>query len=414
MLDWERFFDDLDLERIGPSVPEAADTPEGLVDACTRAAGLEQFLAQASRAGATVTIVLNDPDRFTDSRIALDAVARILSERRLDLGFRILFATGSHAYTPEQKRRHEERILPRMFVEKGERAWHDARDPDLHRPVGDATLHHWVVGKGPILAVGSIEPHYFAGATGAHKTLTVGVMSYESLCKNHRNAMSAEAKGLVLEGNPVFDKIAELVTRVASGGRSVFAINEIFAKERLVGCTAGTPLDSLNQGLPLVRRIFSHRLSRAADLVIARVCPPLDKSLYQADKGIKNVENAVRDGGVILLDAACREGVGIDRFMKHLEKAPDYEKAVDLVRREGYRLGDHKAVRLRALTDRRRVRLGIISAHLSENYARTAGLALHTDRAAAARWALGCLGADARTAVIVEDAGNTTLTLKQL
>jgi nickel-dependent lactate racemase len=222
--------------------------------------------------------------------------------------------------------------------------------------------------------------------------------------------MSTEAKGLALEGNPVYDRIAEVVAQLALGGRRVFAINEIFAEERLVGCTAGSPLDSLNHGLSMVRRIFSHRLSQAADLIIARVSPPLDKSLYQADKGIKNVENAVRDGGVILLDAPCREGVGIDRFMKLLENAPDHEKAVDWVTREGYSLGDHKAVRLRALTHQRGVRLGIVSEHLSERDARTAGMALHTSRGGAARWAMACLGAGARSAVIVEDAGNTTLT----
>jgi nickel-dependent lactate racemase len=235
-------------------------------------------------------------------------------------------------------------------------------------------------------------------------------MSYESLRENHIHAMSVEAKGLVLEGNPVFDKIAEVVKQLAYSGSRIFAINEIFAKDQLVGCTAGSPLDSLNQGLPLVRRIFSYRLSRPADLIIARVCPPLDKSLYQADKGIKNVENAVRDGGVILLDAPCHDGVGIDRFMKLLENAPDHDKAVELVRRDGYRLGDHKAVRLRALTHRRGVRLGVISSHLSESDARTAGLELHTDRGGAARWAAASLGADARDLVLVEDAGNTMLT----
>jgi len=411
LLDWGQFFDVLSLARIEPSVPEATETPDRLVEGCARAAGLERFLDRASRDRETVTVVLNDPDRFTDSRVALDVIARASSERGLEHDFRVLFATGSHTYTPEQKKRHEERSLPRVFLERSERAWHDARNPDLVRPVGDDYLHHWVVGAGPILAVGSIEPHYFAGVTGAHKTLTVGVMSYESLCNNHVHAMSADAKGLVLEGNPVFDNIADLVTRMTSGGRSVFAINEILAKNRLVGCTAGAPLDSLKQGLPMVRRIFSHRLPRAADLIVACVAPPLDKSLYQADKGIKNVESAVRDGGVILLDAACHEGVGIDRFMKHLENAPDHVKAVELVRREGYRLGDHKAVRLRALTDRRGVKLGVFSTHLSESDARTAGLTLHTDRAAAARWATGCLGGDVRTAALVEDAGNTTLRL---
>jgi hypothetical protein len=44
----------------------------------------------------------------------------------------------------------------------------------------------------------------------------------------------------------------------------------------------------------------------------------------QADKGLKNTEFVVRDGGVILLDAACSHGVGITHFVELMKKAPTY------------------------------------------------------------------------------------------
>ena len=42
---------------------------------------------------------------------------------------------------------------------------------------------------------------------------------------------------------------------------------------------------------------------------VAEVEAPLDRDLYQADKGLKNTEFVIRDGGVILLDAGCNSGV---------------------------------------------------------------------------------------------------------
>jgi nickel-dependent lactate racemase len=137
----------------------------------------------------------------------------------------------------------------------------------------------------------------------------------------------------------------------------------------------------------------------------------LDKSLYQADKGIKNVENAIRDGGVILLDAPCHEGVGIDRFLRLMKRASSYDDAIAIVRAEGYRLGDHKAVRLRALTENRGVSLGIVSTNLGEQEARIAGLESFEDAAAAMGWARAALGSGVSNAVIVEDAGNMTVTI---
>jgi hypothetical protein len=153
---------------------------------------------------------------------------------------------------------------------------------------------------------------------------------------------------LKLEGNPVYEAIAAVVRGLHDDGKKLFAVNEVLAEGGLVACTAGDPIEALSRGLPAVRRVFSRSLSKPVDLIVARVAPPLDKSLYQADKGIKNVEAAVRDGGVILLEARCEEGVGIDRFFSLMERAPTYRKTLELVQKNGYTLGDHKAERLHA------------------------------------------------------------------
>jgi nickel-dependent lactate racemase len=152
-------------------------------------------------------------------------------------------------------------------------------------------------------------------------------------------------------------------------------------------------------------------VSRPVDLIVARVRPPLDKSLYQADKGIKNVEAAVRDRGIILLEAPCEEGIGLDRFFKLMERAPTHGETLELVKKDGYELGDHKAVRLRALAELHGVGLGIVSSRLSDGEAGIVGLEPFAGATEAAHWAIARVGQRGGRALIVEDAGNMTLTL---
>jgi hypothetical protein len=81
--------------------------------------------------------------------------------------------------------------------------------------------------------------------------------------------------------------------------------------------------------------------------------------------------------------------------------------AVEIVRQRGYRLGDHKAVRLRYLTDpaTRGVRVYIVSPGISADDAETLGIRKAVAVDAALREA-GVAEQDARVYRIV-DAGNT-------
>jgi nickel-dependent lactate racemase len=411
---WESLLPGARVRTIAPGLRvDPPRDPDGEVARPIAAAGIGEFLATAARQGEPVTLVVNDPHRATGSRRAIEVIVGLADAAGIRPRWRLLVATGSHAFAPGERRRHEEHLLGRRAGRFPERAWHDARDDRRLAAVGGRRLHRWVAEGRFAVGVGSLEPHYFAGVTGAHKTLTIGVMSLEDLRRNHAGALEAGSAPLALEGNPVFEGVVRTLESLEKAGMRLFAVDLIEAGGRLFGCTAGPPLQALRSGLPLVRRLFARRLEAPADLIVARVRPPLDRSFYQADKGIKNVERAVRDGGVILLDAPCPAGVGIDRFLSLLRRAATHAAAVRQVERQGYALGDHKAVRLRALTEGRGVRLGIIAPTLPPPAARLLHASRLASRSAAARWARRALGTPASRrpirAVIVEDAGNLTL-----
>jgi nickel-dependent lactate racemase len=412
---WRQLLSGFDVREVAPATPEGR---LDVADATTRAlesAGLADFARGAASEGRSLTLLVNDTHRFTDTKSFLDAVVHVLDTRLAGERvppLRVLVATGSHVSTEDERRAHEASIFGEHASRIAEVLWHDARSEIGLRVVGNTTLNAWMAESGFYLACGSMEPHYFAGITGAHKTLTVGVMSLDSLRANHEHALSPAARALKLDGNPVHVGIVDALADLEDSGARLLVLNQIIVGGDVVALTAGHPLEALVDGMAMVRGCFSAEVESEADLVVAEVGPPLDRDFYQADKGIKNTEFAVRSGGVLIVEAECAGGVGIDHFVELLRAASTAEEARAIVAERGYRLGDHKAVRLRCLTDERSVRLGLVSRGVPAELADALGLRIFADRPAAAAWAKETLGDDARSAVVVHDAGNVALELR--
>jgi len=325
---------------------------------------LDQAVGEAMRLlppRGPLAVLVNDPQRHTDSAPVLRALARQADPRRISL----LVACGTHSFAPEVKAGFAKRLL--AAASAAAVTWHDCRG-DLV-PVGARPNwlgHPWLLDSAGVLAVGSVEPHYFAGFTGAHKTATVGVASRRDVEANHAHALDAACRPCRLAGNPVHEGIAAMLAALEQV-RPVAAVNLVQAGPRILAAAGGRATESLHAAVPAAEAAFVRTIDRPADCLVLEVAGPLGDSFYQADKAIKNSEHAVRDGGCIVLEAACRDGIGQDHFASPLREAPTHAAAVETVRRRGYRLGDHKAVRLRHLTDPacRAVRVFVVSPGLS-------------------------------------------------
>jgi nickel-dependent lactate racemase len=376
-----------DLPTLGPapSKETSTDLPAAVDEALA-------VLSPADRGN--LTVLVNDPQRHTDS---LSVLAELM---RRDEGTlrKLLIACGTHRFEQQKRTEFEKTLMrgldhvapsPPAEVIPIEIAWHDATAGDLvtigedsPEPSAEPSRqgwrgHPWLAGPGGLLAVGSVEPHYFAGFTGAHKTCTIGVADRESIEANHAHALSPQARPGAIAGNPVHDGHAAMLARLEAT-RPVAAVNLVQAGRSVLGVFGGAPAAALRAAEPLARASFFRTIPRPADALVLQATGPLGGSFYQADKAIKNNEWAVRDGGVLVLVAPCPAGVGQDHFLTLLRDAATYAEALDIVRARGYRLGDHKAVKLRYLTDPacRGVRVFVVSDGLDSDACRTLGFCL--------------------------------------
>ncbi|MFB3894209.1 MAG: lactate racemase domain-containing protein [Phycisphaerae bacterium] len=414
-----------DIPIIEPAIPpnRAVRVDQAVLEALS-------LLPKADR----LTVLVNDPQRDTATGILLEALFRLAPPS----GIRMLVATGSHSFAAAQRASHEGMLIgacqggaPSRSA-KAEHvpaiAWHECMSPDLVSIGGVWSGHPWLLEWPHILALGSVEPHYFAGFTGAHKTCTIGCAAFEDIQANHAHALDPESGPCRLEGNPVHDGIAAML-RALERMRPIASVNLVqtaapeaassrpgcrnggAAPRRIVGAFGGSPDGSLRAAAQAAGETFVRQIDSPADALILDVTGPLGESFYQADKGIKNNEWAVRDGGCLVLVAPCGQGIGQAHFVNLLREAPDYRAAVELVNRRGYRLGDHKAVRLRYLTDPacRGVRVFVVSPGLSEGDAATLGLtkAAGVDDALAAAG----LSPSRHTIYRVRDAGNLVVSV---
>ncbi len=403
---------DIRWQTVGPaSITTDRAESSILHDALAANAEFEQFLREAMKAQEPILLVVNDGHRATKTRDALVALAKRVGREPKAPRFGALVATGTHRFETEERNRFERETFAGCGLHIADTAWHDASDPDNLRDIGGVYMHRRLTQSRFLLPIGSVEPHYFAGLTGPHKTVTIGCMAYADIERNHAGALDAASSILRLNGNPVFDNIARVLDTLRSHGKDICAIAQVIRGNVLCAAEVGDPLDALDRLLPTVRQIYVRQVPDPVDLLHLKVPPPLDRNLYQADKAVKNNHQAVRDGGGILLEADCTDGIGPDAFMNLLRRADTYAAATRIVANEGYRLGDHKAVMLRRLTDpaQRGVCVALVSNNVTDQEAKTAGMKAFRDARSAVEWLTTVVDPPPKRGLIVEDAGVVTV-----
>lgn len=300
---------------------------------------LKEFL----EGGENVLVIVNDATRPTPSGKIIGVIAPLLKGKAV----KYLIATGMHRAPTEEEHRF---IFGDIYdsIKKDVYA-HDAKNSEMVL-IGTSKngtvlkMNKMVADADRIIVISSVEPHYFAGYTGGRKSFLPGVSAYETIEQNHKLALSIDAQSLHLDDNPVNQDMEDAMKGLKD--KQIFAIMVVLNKHHgTCAAFAGDLKESFRRATKKADDVFVVKLSKKADIVVAVTAFPYDIDLYQSQKALDNAKYAVRDGGVIILVSACRDGVGPPNFLNLLGSASTPKEVFEKIA-QGYKLGYHKAAKM--------------------------------------------------------------------
>lgn len=199
------------------------------------------------------------------------------------------------------------------------------------------------------ILTGFIEPHFFAGFSGGPKAILPSLAGAESVFTNHGLTMIGHPRATwgVREGNPIWEEMCEVALKT----NPTFLINvTLNASGEITGVFAGDMLEAHALGCAFVRENAMVGVDAPYDIVITTNSGyPLDQNLYQSVKGMSAAAQIVREGGAIIIAAACEDGLpdhGL--YARLLADAGSPQAVLDLISRPGFCAQDQWQVQIQA------------------------------------------------------------------
>lgn len=326
-------------------------------------------LKEIVKPGETVVFIVNDPTRVANSHVFMPILVQELNEAGIkDEDMTILFSLGTHRLmTPEEMAATvgpEVAGRIKMFNS-------DAKDPSQFTYLGTTSrgtpvyFNTKAVEADHIICTGSIVYHFFAGFGGGRKAMLPGIAAYETIRHNHSMLFDPGAGLGKLDGNPVYEDQIE----GAEMCRPSFLLNVVLNENKeFLQVFAGDYIQAHREGCRFVESIYGTPLARRGDLVIASCGGyPKDINVYQMQKTMDNAWLAVRDGGVIIILAECREGAGSDLYLEWMRRYRTPERIEEEIRKN-FQIGAHKAYAVTRLMKKAQF---ILVSSLDDELART-------------------------------------------
>jgi nickel-dependent lactate racemase len=309
----------------------------------------------------SAAIAINDKTRPVPHDILLPALLQRLGTLGLaPKNIHLLIATGTHAPmgSSEFSIVVSDEIISKYLVsshdsgESGQLAWVGKTSREtpvwVNRSFLEADLR---------IVVGNIEPHQFQGFSGGVKSAAIGLAGRETINSNHAMMVSPQARLGEYYQNPARQDIEEIGEMIGVH----FALNAILNMDKqIVHVLAGNPKEVMQSGIHLSRQICQVGVDELYDLLI--VSPggyPKDINLYQSQKGLAHACQIIKDGGTVILAAACSEGTGSKSYESWTIGMHTHQQVIDRFQKDGFRIGPHKAFQISR--DASRVKLLFLS-----------------------------------------------------
>ena len=293
-------------------------------------------LREIARGKGGAVVVVNDVTRPAPSGIMLELIAEELAAAGIgDDRIDVVVATGNHrGNTPDEIAA----MLGPGAAKRFRVTNHDCQRSEDMAFVGDAGgFPVWVnrlVAEAPVkVLTGLITPHHVAGYSGGRKSILPGVAGLETISRHHSfpNRLYGPAMG-ILRGNPFHELAVAAARRVGVD----FIVNVVKNwRGEVVQAVAGDLEAAHQAGVAVCEANWLLDLPRRYEVVVATPGGyPRDINLHQAQKAMSTAEQVVAPGGVIVLVAECRDGVGA--FGGWLKSGSSPRAVIDRFMREGF------------------------------------------------------------------------------
>lgn len=250
------------------------------------------------------------------------------------------------------------------------------------------------------ITLGFIEPHLMAGFSGGRKLIGIGLAGERTIKRLHSPLYMRDPKAT--EGSFPDNPLHRELLEIAAMAGHHFMVDVALTDSRAIAAVfAGEPVAAHAQGVDFVRQSTLATIDRPADAVITTSGGyPLDLTFYQAVKGLTAAAHIVREGGEILLAAACNEGLGGPEFSQLVRESDDFSELLDLLSERAVRVDQWQAEKLAMVAQR--AQLSFCVPGLSEADRSKLWGPSHTDAQAAVDGLTKRLGDGARVVVIPE------------
>jgi len=317
------------------------------------------------------------PDHTRRCRLPL-LLPPVLDElERAGLEIELLMANGSHA---RQSRDTVRDVVGDQVLKRYPVAQHDCQNMDELAYFGQTSmgtpvwLNRRVADCDFVLTLGAVLHHYFAGYGGGPKMLMPGVAGEQTIRINHCRTIDPSCGRLIpqcreggLEDNPVYLDLSEIENMVPD----VLSLQVVLLPNGRIGYgECGTLLRTHRRMARRVSELYSLPMTAKADVAVASAGGfPTDVNLIQSHKSIHHAHAAVRVGGVVIVAAACTEGIGSETLLPYFEETSSAGIAARLIRE--YQLNGHTALALRGKSESARI---ILISKLAPDVVRKMGM----------------------------------------
>ncbi len=280
-------------------------------------------LARIVKPGEQVVIVTSDITRYTASEAYLPILIAELNRAGVaDDDIEIIIALGIHRkQTIEEHKKIIGDLYGRIKVTD-----HECDDPQALLDIGTTTsglpvkVNKSVAAADRLIVTGTVGLHYFAGFGGGRKSLVPGVASRETCMATHfaifnppetGGKQQAAAPG-ILDGNPVHQAILEAAQML----KPDFLFNTVLTPDKRIAAAYAGDLHAAHlAACEAARDLYTVEIDSAADLAIVSCGgQPKDINFIQSHKALDYGVRALKQGGTIILLAACPDGFGNATF----------------------------------------------------------------------------------------------------